>query len=183
MTTTHTADNGRVSPDGRSARTLLFDTNVWLDYYLGRSGVASDIAHVIEYVRAGGDTIITTVSIKKDVFYIVPRELRRLAHAQDPGSPVPSGDSFTQIAWAVLESMDDIATVVPLSMREDFFARHLRRECDDYEDNALLATAHSAGAQIVVTSDRRLLERFGDRCQTPAAVLATYEAASVSAPT
>ena len=52
-------------------------------------------------------------------------------------------------------------------MREDFYARHLRKSHEDYEDNLLLATVHSIGARSVITYDRQLLDRFPALCMMP----------------
>ena len=169
MHTTRTASNAEVPPGSAvTTNTLLFDTNVWLDYFLQRPGVTDDIVDLIACSKAAGDTIATTVSIKKDVFYIAPRELRRR------GAPKGSDATLTQIAWALLEQMDDLATIVPLSMREDFFARHLKDQHADYEDNALMATARAVGPKCVVTSDAELLRRFPSECLTPARAVALY---------
>ena len=169
MTTTSTVAEADI-PRGSSVQTttILFDTNVWIDYFLGREGVVDDIVDLIADVRSSGYSIATTVSIKKDVFYIIPRELHRRASGERPTASTPTHGAFTEIAWALLDQMDDLATVVPIGMREDFFARHLRSEHGDYEDDALVATARSIGARCVATSDIRLLSRFPDVCRTPA---------------
>ncbi|MBR2835574.1 MAG: PIN domain-containing protein [Coriobacteriales bacterium] len=157
--------------------TVLFDTNVWLDYFLNRNDMSQTIVELIAEIDASGCTVATTVSIKKDVFYLVPRELQRIASASnEPLSfNTTQTSAYTEIAWAVLEQMDNLSTIVPLNLREDFFARHLRAQHADYEDDALLATARSIGAQCVVTSDKKLLECFSDICCTPHAALNRYK--------
>jgi len=176
MPTTQTASNASMLPGSAvTTNTLLFDTNVWLDYFFDRAGVSNDIVDLIECAKFAGDTIATTVSIKKDVYYIVPRELRRRAAAiGGHGDEQPSETLFKQVAWALLEQMDELATVVPLSLREDFFARHIKDEHNDYEDDALVATARAIGAKCIVTSDLPLLRHFPNECRTPAQALAIY---------
>ena len=171
MTTTRTAAETDI-PRGHEVQTatVLFDTNVWLDYFLGREGVVEDIVSLIANLRASDHTIATTVPIKKDVFYIIQRELRRRAKAEGADASVQDAP-YGEIAWAMLEQMDELSTIVPVGMREDFFARHLRSEHGDYEDDALIAAARSLGARCVVTSDTRLLARFPDACRTPAQAL------------
>lgn len=176
MPTTQTASSLPVPPGSAiTTNTLLFDTNVWLDYFFGRPGVSNDIVDLIECAKSAGDTIATTVLIKKDVYYIVPRELRRrVAASGGHGDGQPCEASLKQVAWALLDQMDDLATIVPLSLREDFFARHLKGEHNDYEDDTLVATARAVGAKCIVTSDLPLLRHFPNECRTPAQALAVY---------
>ena len=169
-TTMRSADSAAVPVGAETpSRMVLFDTNVWLDYFLGREPVSSDVARLIEALHVNDYGIAVTVAIKKDVFYILPRELRRRGSISSAGEEVRcSEESYAQVAWAVLDRIDELATVVPLGMREDFFARHMRQDHTDYEDDALVATARSIGARCTVTSDSRLIGRFPQLCLTPA---------------
>ena len=180
MITMHALDKNspsRLEKKRPNTPIFLFDTNVWVDYFLGRPEVIQAITDLIKLIRKNHLSIATTVSIKKDVFYIVPRELRRLALTQmqqegcDKGGRVPSQQSFTQVAWATLDQMDNLATIVPMGMREDFYARNLRKDLSDYEDDTVLATAKSINAERLITSDRRMLDRFPELCMTPAQAL------------
>lgn len=157
---------------------ILLDVNVWLAFLLNTEGPQRPVSGLIGSAGAVGAQVVTTASIRKDVFYIAGREMRRMWRADHPGGDMSLEDSLLvrDVTWTCLEQMDELATIVPESMREDFLARHLRGRHDDYEDDLLVGTAQAVGAWALVTYDEGLLRHFPELCMTPETALGRLEA-------
>ena len=143
--------------------TLLLDTNVWLDYYLDSKGSGGRAAELIERCADRGIELLYAPTSAKDLFYLIPRRLRRMC-------PEGAGDSpsFLPVAWGCVSHMMELACAAPLSQAECGVARMMRGRFDDLEDNLLVASAGAAHADFVVTCDRRLLRRMPEACVSPA---------------
>lgn len=152
---------------------VILDTCVWLAFLLNTEGPGRPVTLLLRKLRCTGRPVAMTASMRKDVFYIASRETRRQWRSDFPGRAMDAHQSqlIRDMAWTMLEEMDEFAIIVPEGMREDFFARHLRADHDDYEDDLLVGTAQAIGAEMVVTSDEALLRRFPELCATPEAAL------------
>ena len=135
------------------ARSLLLDTNVWLDYFLGTGPSIDDISRIVERGAEGA----------VELFYILPRRLRR---ACANGAQADEA-SFRSVAWACVEHMMELACAAPLSHAECQLARMLRGEFGDFEDDLILAAAETAKVDYIVTNDRALLRSVPEACVTP----------------
>ena len=145
---------------------LLADTNFWLAYLLKETGFYEPCARILEETAAGNAELYVAPTTVKDVFYMVPRRLRRM-DAQEGRESV----SYRPAAWACIEFMLDCATPVPLSMAECEGARMLRNSVGDFEDGLILAAAERAEADYVLTFDRALLAALPEIFITPARCL------------
>lgn len=158
---------------------VLYDTNVWMDFFLHRSAdKAKSVISLTGLLEERYAHIVITTSIKKDVFYNIQRDIKRQYRNARGTEKLPEDFALAarDLAWTMLEQMDELATIVPESMREDFFARHLRATHDDYEDDLLMGTAQAVDAQMVVTYDEALVSHFPRLCMTPRAALERLEA-------
>ena len=151
-----------------SPRLLLVDTCAWIAYLVGEEPGCSEVRGLFEECARQDVTMLYAPTTLKDVFYIVPRRLRRDAVAA--GEDV-EGLSFAPAAWACVRTMTEIAVAAPQALPECDLAWMLRHEHDDFEDNLILACAETCGADYVVTFDKLLLERFSPACITPAQAL------------
>ena len=145
------------------ARSLLLDTNVWLDYFLGTGPSIDDISRIVERGAEGTVDLFYTPTSAKDLFYILPRRLRR---ACANGAQADEA-SFRSVAWACVERMMELACAAPLSHAECQLARMLRGEFGDFEDDLILAAAETAKVDYIVTNDRALLQSVPEACVTP----------------
>ena len=155
-------------PSLLSPRYLLADTSVWIAYFLGEEGRRNTVCDLFEQVVRGGGTILYAPTSLKDVFYIVPRRMRRDAIAAGHGV---EGVSFVPAAWACVRTMTEIACAATQSLAECDLAWMLRNSHDDLEDNLIMAAVETCGADCVATYDRELLDRFAPACATPEQLL------------
>ena len=145
-------------------KTLLLDTNVWVSYVLAQEPYAQVVHRLVEAAGKYGVTLAYAPSTLKDVFYIVPRSLRRDAIA---AGSYKEGISFRPAAWGSVKKITEIAVAAPQSLVECEMAWSLRNIHYDYEDNLVFAAAETCNADYVVTTDEEFLEHFGPACITP----------------
>lgn len=150
---------------------LLIDTNVWIDFFLGSEPFCWEAYRLFEVADDRRVTLLYAPTTIKDVFYTIPRRMR-LAAQGDGGD---KGVSYLPAAWACVRKMTEIAVAAPQSLAECDMAWMLRTTHGDFEDNLLMATAETCNADYVVTYDKRLLERFAPACATPGQVLRLLE--------
>lgn len=141
-----------------AARLLLLDTNVWVDYYLGEEK-GKYAKRLIELAARGKTQLLYTPTTAKDLFYLLPRRMRE-NEEQDSKSYVPA-------AWGCINHLMQVATASPLSAAECELARMLGKRMPDLEDNLIIASAETAKADYVVTSDKRMVKAMPEVCITP----------------
>lgn len=141
---------------------LLLDTNIWMSYFTREDSTYRDCELLLETAVANDAPLLVSPTTLKDVFYLIPRRF----HRQD-ASAGKDNISYEPVAWGCLDFMLDIATPSPLSLIECTMANTLRGRFGDFEDNLILATGESAGAEYIVTYDKPLLKRFPEACITP----------------
>ncbi|MBQ9058625.1 MAG: PIN domain-containing protein [Atopobiaceae bacterium] len=144
-------------------KVLLIDTSVWLEYLLAIEPNYVAVVDLFDVCVNRDTTIAYTPNALKDVFYLIPRQLRREAIASGDDSDT----SYVAAAWACVRTMTEIALAVPQSLAECDLAWMLRNKHNDLEDNLLIASAETCHADYVVTYDKQLLERFPAICITP----------------
>lgn len=114
----------------------------------------------------GAISVLYAPTSAKDVFYIIPRRLKRAQMGVDC-----SKESYNSVAWACLDAMMELGVAAPQSFAECEMAKMLRGEYSDFEDNLILAAGETAKADFIVTSDRGMLESTPEACITPARAL------------
>ena len=154
--------------------TLLLDTNVWLDYYLGwRRGHAVAAELITRACETDADLLYAAVT-SKDVYYLIAAELKRQARAANAGALDESAARAAgEAAWACVEHLDEIATVVGCDLSDLWLARKQRILHADYEDDLVIAAALRANPTCLVTSDEALLRH------APVAALCVEDAAKL----
>lgn len=145
------------------ASTLLLDTNIWLDYFLAEGPHLAAIERLIELRAEVKITLMYAPTTAKDLFYLIPRRLRRI-DANGAGNP-PS--TYAPAAWACIERLMEIAFASPLSFAECNLARMMRSSFGDFEDNLVVASGETAQADYVVTGDKAMLAAYPECCITP----------------
>ena len=149
---------------------LQADTNFWMVYFLKYEQLFEPCARIVEMAAAERIELLVAPSSVKDVFYLIPRALRRMDSQEGRGSV-----SYRPAAWACVEFMLDTATPSPQGVAECEKARMLRQTIDDFEDGLILASAESAGADFVLTYDHGLLEQLPEVFVTPSRALELME--------
>lgn len=149
---------------------LLVDTNVWIDYFMKNEPIWRDCTSIVEAAAEDRVDLLVTPTTLKDIFYIIPRLLRR----EGAGS-ADADTSFKPSAWACIELVLSIATPAPQSSAECELARALKGKIDDYEDGLVFAAAETTNADYIVTSDRQLLNSYPEVFVTPKRALELLE--------
>ena len=145
------------------AKTFLVDTNVWIDYFMASEPHYKAVLSFFEAVDQRGGTLLYAPTTLKDVFFLIPRILRREAIAAGEIEET----SFAPAAWACVRTMTEIAVAAPLSLPECDLAWMLRTTHGDLEDNLVIAAAETCNADYVISYDRAMLEHFSPACITP----------------
>ena len=145
---------------------FLADTNIWMAYFLKYEQLYEPCARIVELSADDRIDLFVAPSTVKDVFYLIPRALRRM-DAQEDREPA----SYRPAAWACVEFMLDAATPAPQGMAECEGARMLRETIGDFEDGLVLASAESIDADFILTYDHELLQQLPEVFVTPARAL------------
>lgn len=147
---------------------LMVDTNVWVDYFMGKEARCHDALEFVNQARDIGIRLLAAATSLKDVFFIMPRELKRAALAVGYDVHAPGEAAARQMmAWGCLESIRDVATIAPVTLVECELAHILHKQHADFEDNLIMASAHTCQAEYVVTYDERMAHDFPGDCLTP----------------
>lgn len=155
-------------------RYIVVDTNVWLYYFLGREPECSTIRDLFLSCDEHGVTLIYTPTTYKDVFFLIPRQMRRDAIAEGKDEEV----SYLPSAWACIDVMTQVAVAIPQSLVECAMARDLRKSHNDLEGNLLIAAAETSDADYIITYDQRLIRDYAPVCLTPEQMLKFLEKSS-----
>lgn len=134
---------------------------IWLYYFLGEDAYKHEIMDLIASGQDDGVDIRFTPTTAKDLFYVLPRALRR-------AGAIGPDETMSSIAWGCLERMFEFATPAPQSAAECHIARMLRSTIPDFEDAMIIAAAETVGADYIVTLDKELLWDMPEVCVDPA---------------
>ena len=138
------------------AKRVLCDTNVWLDYYLGaRSGHEHARMLIVQGCRKDIDFMVPS-SCLGDIFYLCQADYKK-AIRMACGELSRSQIAAAQIcAWASVEHLIDLATVVGSDHGDAHIAMKYRSVHGDFEDDLVLAAALRSHADCLVTGDEKL---------------------------
>lgn len=141
-----------------SVRTVLLDTNVWMDYFEGGRAGHADARAVVNSAFESGANLLYAVHSAKDVFYLVAGTYKadyRRAHGGTLTHAAAA--AATEMAWGCVGNMCEIATAVGCDQSDVWLARKRKRLHRDFEDNLVLSAADRAKADLFVTNDEQLL--------------------------
>lgn len=138
-------------------RTLLLDTNVWLDYFLGWRDMSPTSRRLVELALNQDCTLAYAVSSVKDVYYIVASEHKRLERAAEGSLGKGAVAAANAAAWGCVNALQEMACAVPLDHTDVWMASKQRVLHADFEDDLIIAVALRAKADYLVTNDEDLL--------------------------
>lgn len=152
-------------------KTILVDTNVWLDNYLPNRPHGEESRSFLDEATMLGAELVYPASIVKDVFYVVGSEYKRMLRVE--GREVTQSDALAinRIAWAVVDNMSELATPVGMDLSDIWLASKWRGVDHDLEDNLIRAAARRAKVDLVVTWDKGLLAKALVPTVTPAVAI------------
>ena len=155
---------------------VFLDTNVLIDFLLGR-GSAKDVSRLLALCQERDLLVMVSNLSLKDVFYLVEKTIKAQARA-DHGGMLSEADAAAarQIAWSCVKSVGEFAKVVGSTYAEYREACLLEPLHDDFEDDLVVSCAIHYGADVLVTSDERLITHAPVACLTPSDAVLAIEA-------
>lgn len=140
-------------------RIILVDTNVWLDQYLPVRPHKEESQAFMDYALTQGIELAFPASIIKDVFYIVANEYKRIVRSETGSLTESDARAIQQLAWGVVDNMQEIATPVGMDLSDVWLASKWRQVDADLEDNLVRAAAKRAKSDLLVTWDKGMLSK------------------------
>lgn len=137
---------------------MVVDTNVWLDYFLGFRAGHRDSVELLDLTNKLGIALLCSATTTKDLFYLISSDFKREYRLRHDGALTPEGAAAaSEVAWACLKNLEEIATVVGCDQSDVWLARVQRSLHEDYEDNLVIAAVQRADADWLVTNDDALV--------------------------
>lgn len=157
-------------------RSLLVDTNVWLDCYLPNRAGHDDAMSLLSLAIEQECPLLYPYTILKDVFYLTANAFKHDIRTRK-GSLAP-GDAAVanETAWGFINNMREHATAVGADESDLWTACNLRSVHNDLEDNLIVAAAQRANAAYLVTNDEALIKHAPVAALAPVDALALLKA-------
>ena len=139
-------------------KSVVIDTNVWLDYFLGFRAGHRDAVELLDLANGLGIAPLCSATTTKDLFYLISFDFKREYRRRHDGALTAEGAAAaSEVAWACLKNLEEIATVVGCDQSDVWLARVQRSLHEDYEDNLVIAAVQRADADWLVTNDDALV--------------------------
>ena len=98
---------------------LLIDTNVWMDYFSGRSDRTANVAHLIEIADASERIALFASSLSvKDVSYLVSAAIKQECRRKTGSLSDNAIAAADETAWACVRQMRELALIAPVGADE-----------------------------------------------------------------
>lgn len=150
------ADESTVSK-GEKPATMLLDTNVWVDQFLGVRPHSGASRALVDLMGELAITPLYSIGSSKDAYYTIRATCKRQMRSENDGV-LTEGQAVVanEIAWACLENMVELGTAVGCDETDVWLARKQRAVHSDFEDDLVIAAAMRSGA-LLVTNNEELL--------------------------
>ena len=160
---------------------ILIDTNVWLDMYIPQRQGAQVAARLVEVAQEQGASLLFASHACLDVFQRVSFEQKSWVRRSHGELTEAWARTIKGYAWDCVNDMQEIAAGVPTDSSDLYLACRQR----DRHDDLVIAACRRAGANYLVTNDRKLLRHAPLEAKTAAEMLQLLEAglAKGTAPT
>lgn len=146
---------------------ILLDTNVLVDYLLGREPGCSACKEIIALSGPGQHALLAASTSMKDAYYLTRSTLKRQERIESGSVSEGQAQAASEVAWACIRQLMHIVTVVPVGRGECLDAMALRVLHDDFEDNLVLAAVREVDADFLVTGDSQLVRHAPVACLAP----------------
>ena len=148
-------------------RKVLFDTNVLVDYLIGREPGCSACKYIIATAQEHQLALYATALSMKDAYYLVCANLKRLERNATGALSEQMAKAANRTAWACARQLGETVLVVPVGQTECLTAFTLAELHDDFEDDLIVAAAGELDADFLVTGDERLIKHAPVCCISP----------------
>ncbi len=150
---------------------LFFDTNVLLDYAMGRNPGCEAFVGLAKLARDNGHTMHVASESLKDCHYVICSSLKAANRTPEGAVSEGAAAAAAEITWAQLDSLMGLIHVEPVGHDECLLARSYRALHNGFEDSLVLATAHLSKADYLVSGDEKLQKHAPIACLSPTDML------------
>ena len=144
-------------------RKVMLDTNVVVDYLMGRAPGCDDCAKLIAMHYAGKHAVYVSALTLKDAYYLVSMQLKRMERKASGSLSEGMARAADEVAWSCVRQLVENTIV-------------LRSTHADFEDDLIIATALSANIDYLVSNDAELVKHAPIACLSSADAVALLEA-------
>lgn len=151
--------------------TLLVDTNVWLDYFMGGRSGHDEACRLISTAIENDVRLLHASLCTKGLFYLVSAGFKHACRQQNGGVLTEqAATTARETAWACLKTLGTLSSPVGCDQSDIWLAEKQRALHDDFEDDLVIAAAMRSNADVLVTRDEKFL------CHCPVAALCPADA-------
>lgn len=138
-------------------RTIMFDTNVWLDAFDGNRSRSSEANRLIDVCEAADIDMLYAATSSKDVYYLLCASLKHQARAVGESVTAERAQAISAYASACIDAMCALATAVGMDVSDVRVARVYQKLHADFEDTLIYAAAQRAHVDLLVSSDEDMV--------------------------
>mgnify|MGYP004537247003 CR=1 FL=1 len=144
---------------------LLIDTNVWMDYFSGRSDRTANVVRLVEIADASERIVLFASSLSvKDVSYLVSAAIKQECRRKTGSLSNDAIAAADETAWACVRQMRELALIAPVGADEVFDSFVFKYHHNDFEDDLMLGVANRIDVDYVVTEDKNLIKHTNGIC-------------------
>ena len=145
-------------------RKIVLDTNVIVDYLLGREPTSAECTQLLLMHAACEHAVYVSPLSLKDAYYLVNMHLKRMERQASGHLADSMARAANEVAWSCVRALADNVLILPVGRAETLQAIACKSVHSDFEDNLVIAAALSANADFVVTNDAALLRHAPIAC-------------------
>lgn len=157
-------------------KSLLLDTNVWLDNYIGARPSHAISRRLISFAMDSEIALLYQVTSLKDVYYNIAQSLKNASRDEGVAITHAAAVAINEVAYASVKNMADIGTAVGADGSDVWLALKLYSVHRDIEDDMILAAMERSGASFLVTNDLELIRHASCAAMTSEDMLGYLEA-------
>lgn len=154
---------------------IMLDTNVVVDYLMGRKPGCSDCAKLIALHRSAEIAVCVSALSLKDAFFLVSMQLKRMERQASGRLDESIAKAANEVAWSCIRQLAESTLVLPTGRAETLQALVFQPLHGDFEDDLIAATAKHSNVDYLVSNDEALVKHAPVACLTSSDMIALLE--------
>jgi predicted nucleic acid-binding protein len=138
-------------------KSLLLDTNVWIDNYFPHRKNHDAACKFIDNAIRLECNIFYAIGSLKDIFYLSDKYFKYEVRKVKGELNEDDAAAANEMAWGIIRNMNSIATGIAIDTTDIYLADKMKNIHSDFEDNLVLAAASRASVDLLVTQDKQLI--------------------------
>lgn len=159
-------------------RKVMLDTNVVVDYLMGREPGCSDAARILAMHAACEHAVYVSALSLKDAYFLVSMQLKRMERLASGNLSEQMAKAANEVAWSCVRQIIENTIVLSTGRAESLQALVLRASHADFEDDLVVATALGNGIDLLVSNDAELVKHAPIACLSSSDAIAFLTAES-----